>query len=41
VKKLNRPDPDTDLKAEIQSIYNEHKGRYGYCRICDELANLG
>lgn len=41
VKKLNRPDPDTDLKAEIQSIYNEHEGRYGYRRIRDELANRG
>ncbi|WP_249649206.1 IS3 family transposase, partial [Lysinibacillus sp. D4B2_S17] len=41
VKRLNRPDPDTDLKAEIQSIYNEHEGRYGYRRIRDELANRG
>lgn len=41
VKKMNRPDPDADLKAEIQAIYNEHEGRYGYRRIRDELANRG
>lgn len=41
VKKMNRPDPDADLKAEIQAIYNEHEGRYGYRRIRDELANGG
>jgi len=41
VKKKNRPDPDADLKAEIQVIYNEHEGRYGYRRIRDELANGG
>lgn len=29
------------LKAEIQAIYKEHKGRYGYRRIRDELANRG
>ncbi|MFJ8246779.1 IS3 family transposase [Peribacillus asahii] len=39
VKKMNRPDPDADLKAEIKRIYEEHEGRYGYRRICDELAN--
>ena len=41
VKKLNRPEPDAELKAEIQAIYNEHEGRYGYRRIRDELANRG
>jgi len=41
VKKLNRPDSDVELKAEIQAIYNEHEGRYGYRRIRDELANRG
>ena len=41
VKKMNRPDPDAELKAEIQAIYNEHEGRYGYRRIRDELANRG
>ena len=41
VKKMNRPDPDADLKAEIQAIYDEHEGRYGYRRIKDELSNRG
>ncbi|WP_341320794.1 IS3 family transposase [Solibacillus sp. FSL H8-0523] len=41
VKKINRPDPDAELKVEIQAIYNEHEGRYGYRRIRDELANRG
>jgi putative transposase len=41
VKKMNRPDPDADLKVEIHAIYNEHEGRYGYRRIRDELANRG
>jgi len=38
-KKLDLPDPDADLKGEIQAIYEEHEGRYGYRRIRDELAN--
>jgi len=41
VKKIGRPDPDTGLKAEIQAIYDEHEGRYGYRRIRDELQNRG
>ena len=41
VKKMDRPDRDTDLKTEIQAIYHEHEGRYGYRRIRDELANRG
>lgn len=41
VKKMNRPDSDAKLKAEIQAIYKEHEGRYGYRRIRDELANRG
>lgn len=41
VKKMNRPDPDAELKAIIQAVYNEHEGRYGYRRIRDELANRG
>lgn len=28
VKNLGRPDPDTDLKELIQSIFDEHEGRY-------------
>lgn len=41
VKNLGRPDPDAWLKEFIQSIYDEHEGRYGYRRIRDELANRG
>ncbi len=41
VKKMNRPDQDADLKAEIKAIYEENEGRYGYRRIRDELTNRG
>ncbi|MFJ7376031.1 IS3 family transposase [Lysinibacillus capsici] len=41
VKKMDRPNPDAELKAEIRAIYNEHEGRYGYRRIRDELENRG
>lgn len=36
---MDKPDPDADLKIEIQAIYDEHEGRYGYRRIRDELKN--
>jgi len=38
---VNKTDSNGHLKKEIQSIYNEHEGRYGYRRIHDELANRG
>ena len=41
VKQLDKPDKDKDLKVEIQSIYDEHKGHYGYRRIHLELRNRG
>ncbi|WP_409193507.1 IS3 family transposase [Bacillus cereus] len=41
VKKWNAPDRDAEFKTLIQTIYNEHKGRYGYRRIRDELMNRG
>jgi putative transposase len=41
VKRINKPDPDADLKEEIKAIYEEHEGRYGYRRIRDELKNRG
>ena len=41
VKQMNQPDRDEDLNAEIQEIYEEHKGRYGYRRIRDDLSNRG
>ncbi|MCR2808078.1 IS3 family transposase, partial [Paenibacillus soyae] len=41
VKQFGKPDPDEELKLLIQSIYEEHQGRYGYRRIRDELVNRG
>ena len=41
LKQLDRLDKDKDLKAEIQSIFTEHKGNYGYRRIHLELKNRG
>ncbi len=41
VKRMNRPDPDANLKEEITAIYEEHEGHYGYRRIRDELGNRG
>jgi transposase InsO family protein len=41
VKTLARPDKDSELKTLIQEIYHDHKGRYGYRRIKDELKNQG
>nr|WGE06194.1 IS3 family transposase [Bacillus subtilis] len=41
IKKSANPDPDIEIKTLIQSIYDEHKGRYGYRRIRDELRNRG
>ncbi|MHA7749491.1 IS3 family transposase [Paenibacillus chondroitinus] len=39
VKQFDKPDLDADLKLLIQSIFEEHQGRYGYRRIRDELLN--
>ena len=41
VKSAGQPDKDAELKILIQSIYDEHEGRYGYRRIRDELGNRG
>lgn len=41
LKQLDMLDKDKDLKAEIQSIFTEHKGNYGYRRIHLELRNRG
>jgi putative transposase len=41
VKQYSRADRDAALKTLIQEIYHEHKGRYGYRRIRDELWNRG
>ena len=41
LKQLDQSDKDYDIKAEIQSIYTEHKGNYGYRRMTLELLNRG
>lgn len=41
IKQLAKEDKDKELKAEIQAIYDEHKGNYGYRRIPLELRNRG
>ncbi len=41
VKIFNRPDKDAELKSLVEEIYHDHKGRYGYRRIKDELENQG
>ncbi|HFZ6436794.1 TPA: IS3-like element IS861 family transposase [Streptococcus agalactiae] len=39
LKKLNKPNKDKAIKSDIQSIYDEHRGNYGYRRIYLELRN--
>ena len=41
MKQLDKPDKDQKLKTEIQAIFTEHKGNYGYRRIHLELRNRG
>ena len=41
LKQLDKPDKDQELRAEIQSIFIEYKGNYGYRRIHLELRNRG
>ncbi|WP_142358569.1 IS3 family transposase [Streptococcus oralis] len=41
LKQLYQPDKDKEPKDEIQAIYSEHKGNYGYRRITLELRNRG
>jgi putative transposase len=41
VKKLDQPDKNSSIKAEITAIYHQHKGRYGYRRITTALKNKG
>jgi len=38
-KKSKLPDKYILIKELIKSIYHQHKGRYGYRRITDELQN--
>ena len=41
MKQLDGHDKDKETKGEIQEIYYEHKGNYGYLRITLELRNCG
>ncbi|MTG43646.1 IS3 family transposase, partial [Streptococcus thermophilus] len=41
LKQLNQIDKNQSIKVEIQAIYDEHKGNYGYRRITLELRNRG
>lgn len=41
LKQLKRIDKYKDIKKEIEAIYHENKGRYGYRRITMELHNRG
>ena len=41
LKQLDGDDKDKETKGEIQEIYYEHKGNYGYRRITLELRNRG
>ncbi|MFU2222991.1 IS3 family transposase [Streptococcus pluranimalium] len=41
VKQLDKLDKNKAIKTEIQAIYDEHKGNYGYRRIHMELRNRG
>ncbi|CAG7659171.1 IS3 family transposase ISBth10 [Paenibacillus allorhizosphaerae] len=40
-KNRGKSDPGIELIQQIQSIFDEHEGRYGYRRIRDELVNRG
>ena len=41
LKQLDGHDKDKEIKGEIQEIYYEHKGNYGYRRMTLELRNRG
>ncbi|AAV59931.1 IS861, transposase (orf2), IS3 family, truncated [Streptococcus thermophilus LMG 18311] len=41
LKQLNQVDKNQSIKVEIQAIYDEHNGNYGYRRITLELRNRG
>ncbi|MDA3776627.1 IS3 family transposase, partial [Streptococcus thermophilus] len=41
LKQLNQIDKNQSIKVEIQAIYDEHEGNYGYRRITLELRNRG
>lgn len=41
LKKLIQEDKYAEIKAEIQLLFQQHKGNYGYRRITLELRNIG
>ena len=42
ISRINRSkDKYEKARAEIKSIFDEHRGRYGYRRITDEMHNRG
>lgn len=41
IKKIKSPDKYEQVKSEIEAIYHENQGRYGYRRITMELRNRG
>lgn len=41
IKQLDKPDKNEVLTREIQAIYDEHRGNYGYRRVTLELRNRG
>lgn len=41
LKQGDKSDKDRAIKREMQAIYDEHKGNYGYRRIHLELRNRG
>lgn len=41
LSRLKQPDKHSALRNRVVSIYNEHKGRYGYRRITLQLRNEG
>jgi transposase InsO family protein len=41
LKQSAQPEKDSAVKAEIVTIYHQHKGRYGYRRITASLRNNG
>ena len=41
LKQLAKEDKDRNIKNEIQAIFKDHKGNYGYRRVHLELRNRG
>jgi transposase InsO family protein len=41
LKKSGQPDKNSSIKAEISTVYHQHRGRYGYRRITTTLKQKG